>query len=467
MSHSKTLFNPFFKEGKISFIMDGFAGSSGKGLLASNLVKYSNNCNFAVSTNGQNASHYYEEKFPDGTEKIILFKVLPTSSVYHEKLDAVYVAQGAAFEPQRLLEEIELTGIPRGKVRIHYKAGIISKQDRDFESGVCNYEGKVNEERQKGTVTSGTTASGAGSVRAKKCMRNPDQRIYAYEYPELQDFLCDTEREIMDRLDAGQSGLFEIAQGFALSSGLSYSKRNTTARNCSITAAMDDAMIPPFYAGNVFINLRTFPIKINNKKWVLKGGIQYYTTNELSLSEVKARFDERLFNFEDNEDYLVKVITKKDIFLTGFDLEKYPNIPYDEIDSYSGDWYRNGWEKPETQEELTWEQVEAQYGGVIDKKAIYTSLTLMPRRVATFSKELLVDAIRYNRPSKDSEIFLSLNFCNWLDKEIEGKTKLTDTTHKVIEWLESNFDVIDEFDNVSLSILGTGKWVGEFISFPR
>lgn len=466
MEHSKTLFNHFFKKGKISFLMDGFAGSSGKGLLASNLVKYSDNCNFAVSTNGQNASHYYEEKFPDGTEKIILFKVLPTSSVYHEKLNAVYVAQGAAFEPQRLFEEIELTGIPRNKVKIHYKAGVISQQDRDFESGVCDYEGRVNEERQKGTVTSGTTASGAGSVRAKKCMRNPDQHIYAYEYPELQEFLCDTEREIMDRLDDGQSGLFEIAQGFALSYGLSYSKRNTTSRNSTVTAAMDDAMISPYYAGNVFINLRTYPIKINSQKWVLKGGVEYYKTNELSLSEVKQRFEERLFGFVDDGEF-VSVITKRDIFLTGFDLENYPNIQYDIVDSYSGDWYRQGWEKPETQEELTWEQVEAQYGDKIDKKAIYTSLTLMPRRVATFSKELLVDAIRYNRPSEDCGVFLSLNFCNWLDKEIEGKTDKIDLTDKVIDWIDDNFAAIDNFKNVKLSILGTGKWVGEFICFQE
>lgn len=466
MSHSKTLFNHFFKKGRISFLLDGFAGSSGKGLLASNIIKYSNNCNFVVSTNGQNASHYYEEKFEDGTEKIILFKVLPTSSVYHEKLDAVYIAQGAAFEPQRLLEEIELTGIPRNKVKLHYKAGIISKQDRDFESGVCDYEGRINEERQKGTVTSGTTASGAGSVRAKKCMRNPDQKIYAYEYPELYEFLCDTEREIMDRLDAGQSGLFEIAQGFALSSGLSYSKRNTTARNCSITAAMDDAMIPPYYTGNVFINLRTYPIKINNKKWVLKGGKIYADIKNLLYDEVRQQFDERLFDLSDDGE-TISVITKKDVFLTGFDLENYPNISYDTIDSYSGDWYRNGWEEPETQEELIWEQVEEQYGGKIDKKAIYTSLTLMPRRVGTFSKELLIDAIRYNRPSKDSEIFLSLNFCNWLDKEVEGKTDKHDLTTKVIDWLDENFVVIDDFKNVSLSILGTGKWVGEFISFQE
>jgi len=464
MKHSQTTFNYFFAEGKISFLLDGFAGSSGKGLLSSNIVKNSTNCNFAISTNGQNASHYYEEKFPDGSEKIILFKVLPTSSVYHKKLDAVYVCQGAAFEPKRLLEEIELTGIPRHKVRIHYKAGIISQQDRDFESGVCDYEGNINKERQKGTVTSGTTASGAGAVRAKKCMRNPDQKIYAYEYPELQEFLCDTEREIMYRLDSGQSGLFEIAQGFALSYGLSYSKRNTTARNCSITAAIDDAMIAPFYIGNVFINLRTHPIKINNMKWVLKGDVPYYVTAELSLAEAKARFEERLFNFVDNG-IVITVITKKDIFLTGFDLEKYPEIPYEVVDSYSGDWYRNGWEKPETQEELTWEQVEEQYGDKINKKAIYTSLTLMPRRVGSFSTELLEDSIRYNMPPSGYKVYLSLNFCNWLDKEIEGKTEVQDITEKVENWINKNIDsvVLNFKGSVKLAILGTGKWVDEFI----
>lgn len=463
MSHSKTLFNPFFKKGKINFVLDSGAGSSGKGLLASNLIKFSTNCNFAVSTNGQNASHYYEEKFEDGTTKTILFKVLPTASVYHEKLDAVYVAQGAAFEPQRLLEEIELTGIPRHKVKVHYKAGIITKPDRDFESGVCDYEGRLNAERQKGTVTSGTTASGAGSVRAKKCMRNPDQKIYAYEYPELQEFLCDTEREIMDRLDNEQSGLFEIAQGFALSYGLSYSKRNTTSRNCSVAAALDDAMIAPYYAGNVFLNLRTYPIKINSKKNVLIGGVIYAEYDNLSLEDAINMYEERLFDIISVGTSL-KIITKKDIFLTGYDLEKYTNIPYKTIDSYSGDWYRNGWEKPETQQELTWDQVEKQYGDKIDRQAIYTSLTLMPRRVATFSKEMLIDSIKYNRPSDGCSIFLSLNFCNWLDKNIEGKTDKCYLTDKVIDWIEENFKDIDKFENVHLSILGTDKWVGSFIS---
>ena len=470
---SDTRFNYFFAKGKVNYLFDISAGSSGKGLLSANLIKHSNNCRFAITSNAPNASHYVEEKQADGTIKTVLFKCLPSAAFYHEKLEAIYVTQGSVIEIEQLFHELELTGCPPEKIRIHYKTGVVSQIDADFEAGLCDFDGNYFDERRSGTLKGGTTASGSGAVRAKKCLRKPDQKLYAYEYDELKPFLCDTEREIMQRLRIGQAGLHEIAQGFALSYGLSYNKRNSTARNCTVAAALDDSLLPPSVVGNVMGNARTFPIKIHNYKYELIPDVQFAYFSKLdgvNPDGLEKAYDTRLFEFV-NRDGDVLVMTRRNVFLTGYDMKRYPMLKYNRIESYSGDWYRSGWDSPELQREISWEDVETAYGKTIDDKTKFTSLTLLPRRVATFSSALLRDAINYNRPPEPYKFYVAINFVNWLDSSIEGFSSddvmAIDSipSASVRKWLKENVTFMIDDDDVpaQLALLETSRFVGDFI----
>lgn len=269
-THNPRTFNDVFQPGKITFVIDNSFGSSGKGKICASLIKYSDNVSFISGCNSPNASHWTQDTLSDGTSFEYCFKVLPSASYMHHKLDKIFLCQGSSFAIKDLLKEISDLGIPREKLRIHYKAGIISQQDCDFEAGLCDFDGNYYEQRHDGTIKSGSTCSGSGALLAKKAVRKPSQKIYAYEYPELSEFLCDTEQEIMILLDSGKSGLHEIAQGFPLSNGLSFNKRHCTSRNVTVCAALNDMLIPPYYCGNVVINTRTHAIRINSKKAIPK-----------------------------------------------------------------------------------------------------------------------------------------------------------------------------------------------------
>lgn len=537
--------NNFFLEGKIGFLLDASAGSSGKGCTAAFLVRNSNNCNFLITSNSSNASHTVKSK-ADNID--FVFKCLPSASVYHEKLDAIFICAGATFEIDTLFKEIEYTKIPRNKVKIHPRAAVITDIDIDFEKGLCDLDGNYFKNTGDGTIKTGSTCSGSGAVLAKKTVRNKTLKV-ASDYPELEEFICRTEVEIMKMLDMGKSGLFEIGQGFQLSRDYIFAP-NTTARNVTVSSALNDAMLPPTVVGNVCINNRTFPIRINSKKYVSKEGS---VDTFMSESEIPKKYkSNRLFKIthtsqlfplgtvvysktldttgvifsnlhEDNtydvmingkielldslslvNDYKVnscvihnqdgkigKVVKIPDVpnsvvvhffedkepvsvlkseIVYSEDDKDFPRyyvtsvgglhltwyeinsglVDYDEIDSFSGHGYPD-------QKELTWQQVTNLSGS---PKPLFeaTTLTKLPRRVFTFSKTNLEDAIKYNQtPHK---IFLALNFCNYVDYEMYGNRDFL--TKKMVDWLNDNINpVVSKFPNVGLRYLSTTEFIDD------
>jgi hypothetical protein len=167
-------------------------------------------------------------------------------------------------------------------------------------------------------------------------------------------------------------------------------------------AGMDDMMLPVHYAGNVVINLRTYPIRINSNKYL--DGERHMTWDEVQK----------------------------------FDREK---KPYQVVKYDSGPGYPD-------QEETTWDEVTKASGSKTPIMEI-TSVTKLPRRVFTFSKQNLKQTIEYNRGN--GWTFLSVNFVNYLDSDMTGRrgmTHLDNTndkliTQKVKDWLYEN--ILDVF----------------------
>lgn len=408
--------NNFFETGKLSFVMDGAAGSSGKSLISSYLVKHADNVDFLVSAFTPNASHTVCDD--EGNE--FVFKIFCGGSQYHEKLGAVYIADNAAIELDQLWEEIKYLGIPRSKVRISPRCAIVQQIDKDFEAGLCDLDGKYYDEQGDGTVATGSTCSGSGTVIAKKCVRNKTL-VTAKDIDQLSEMIYPMS-EIVDRLENGEIGLMEIAQGYPLSVNHHQFAPYTTSRNVTVGNALNDAMIPPKYAGNLLLNWRTHPIKIHNKKYKC-----LETGRFLNWDEVQSG-----------------------------------STPYEEIQSYSGDFY-------DDQEELTWEEITERSGSETPLMEC-TTLTKLPRRIATFSRQNLVEAIKFNNTG--GKIWLCVNFCNYVTAEVYGERffeEVTDDHHlrAIHGWAEDNIiSVLDSepsFTNVSIKYLGTGPKIEDRI----
>jgi hypothetical protein len=239
--------------------------------------------------------------------------------------------------------------------------------------------------------------------------------VLAKDTPSLEPFLCDTQIEIMERLERGESGLFEIAQGYQLSL-MSKFYPKATSRNVSVAAALDDALLPPVVAGPFIANLRTFPIRVNSNKYV-------------RISDGK--------------------------ILTWAEWGQTPEPDRKKIVGDSGGWYAD-------QLELTWEDISKNAGKTIFEQ---TSLTKLPRRVASFSRIVLDEGLRFNDIGDD--IYISINFMNYVDGSVEGKRTTEDImTTKVKSWIKENilrYGLGSYWDRVRGYYIGTWKTIDDSI----
>lgn len=398
-----------FDPGKLTFVLDASFGSSGKGKLSAFLTEVYRP-DFLVTSNSANASHTVS----DGS-KTIVFKALPSGSFYHERVKAVYLTAGSSFKIADLLSEIEQTGIPRNKVKIHPLASVITDADAAFERGEIDLDGNPSE--HVGTIATGSTCSGSGASLARKVLRR--KPTFASGFPEIEDLIAVSEKEISNRLSWGETGLFEIGQGFPLSMNHWRFAPHTTSRNVTVSAALNDAMLPPAVAGPVILNFRTYPIRINSKKFIGEDG------QHLAYEQVLA------------------------------------GVPHKVVDSYSGSWYPD-------QEEITWEDVETWRGAPIASSIKNTTLTKLPRRIATFSDINLLEAVAYNRTSAT---FFSVNFINHLDAELEGTSGVVNgevfpDSPKVQEWLSKHFNKASG-GMEAIAFYGTGMNVNDMIVNSR
>lgn len=241
---------------------------------------------------------------------------------------------------------------------------------------------------------------GIGACNARKILRHPSM-LYARDIPELKDMLCDVPAEIMARLDRGESGFGELAQGFTLSLNHQKFLGYTTSRNVTVAHFMSDLFLPTKYAGNVIINHRTYPIRINSNKYISKDG------RHLTWSEVQS------------------------------------GVEHTTIHGDSGPWY-------DDQKEISWEELSER---ARSKETIMecTSVTKLPRRVATFSKQCLRESIVYNDTGHRK--FVTLNFADYINSSLAGATE---PTKELIKWMEDNVaDVVFDTE-AELLLVGTG-----------
>lgn len=383
------IFNKNQNGGMVVATTDGGAGSSGKGSLNSWL---SDKHDFNMATNNwmSNAGHYTE--LDDGTR--ILVQHIPSAFV--NKNIALYINAGAAIDLEIFQKELstleELGYNIKDRLTIHPHANVITQKDK---------------QRERELIKTGSTFKGCGQALAGKSLRQG--RKLAYRYEQLSPYVADDPDKLTLKLNQdiakGMNVLIEGSQGIDLD--INHAEfPYCTSRQTIPAQLIADAGIAPQAVSNVIINLRTHPIRINNKS--------------------AANPDETCYtgNYWD-----AKEISWEDVAI------------------------QSGWDSEE--------QFIEHYG-----YALMTSVTKMRRRVFEFPKKRfkLVHALCGGLLT-NSNLLYSLNFVNFIDKNVEGETdKEKVLTPKVEKWLQENlYEVINPS---SLKWLRTGPRHSQILELP-
>lgn len=246
-------------------------------------------------------------------------------------------------------------------------------------------------EIERKLIKSGSTFKGCGAALAGKTMRHG--RKLAKDYEELESYIRDMTVELNYGIaEKGMSVLVEGSQGVDLD--INHAEfPYCTSRQTHPTQLVADAGLSPQSVTNVIINLRTNPIRISNTS--AADGTERYSGNYWDAREIS--WDEVAIN-------------------AGLDPEEF-KTKYD--------------------------------------FAMYTSVTKKIRRVFEFPKKraYFVHAL-CGGLINDGTLLYSLNFANFIDNSVEGKTVYKDVmTEKMTKWIDEN---LNHLPNMQLKWIRTG-----------
>lgn len=241
------------KKGKFNCIVDSAHGSSAKGAASTRLVDIFKVPNVS-SCNFPNAGHTAVQ----GEVKFIS-KCLPTPAF----LNAVglakpnlWIGPGSGFFLEQLKKELKETRYDRradDTLNIHERAVVVTDRHIAMES-----PGGL-----QSTEYISSTMSGSGAAFAEKAMRRPE--VITTKQAELATLApMDFMRAVRRELTMGRSFMHEVSQGFALSVNHGTHYPTCTFRDCTSQQAFADFLITPDLVGDVYLNVRSFPIRVGN-----------------------------------------------------------------------------------------------------------------------------------------------------------------------------------------------------------
>ena len=194
--------NRFFHPGELTTIMDGGAGSSGKGKLSSYITENADNWTFACNAFAPQAGHWV--RLDDGSQ--YFYQTLNGCAYNVDKYEKLYLGPGAMIELPALFREIVDNKVPDHKLGISPLAMILEDFDTSFERGLAGFDGAPLTSAHLGTMKHGSTCHGVGSANARRVLRTSSVRT-AKDIPELQKYLCDVPAEISAPLDISETVL--------------------------------------------------------------------------------------------------------------------------------------------------------------------------------------------------------------------------------------------------------------------
>lgn len=268
------------KAGKVNLIVDGTHGSSGKGKIATYLADR-DRPEILLSTNMPNAGH--TAVLPNVK---FISKILPTPAILNSDTYRPIVVLGASssFFLERLFQEIEECKLLKSQVIIHPRAGIVTAEHAERERGTLD-----------GPKSIASTMQGCGTFLSDKILRRPGLKL-AKDFPELagmvaQEYLPFLLREHM-RVQ-GKTLFGEVSQGIGLDIHHGSHYPNCTSRSCTPMQFLTDLGLTHRDVGDVYLNLRTYPIRVGNivedGKTLGYSGDFYADAQEVTWEEVGKR----------------------------------------------------------------------------------------------------------------------------------------------------------------------------------
>jgi adenylosuccinate synthase len=240
-------------------------------------------------------------RFEDGTKFVA--KAIPTAAILRKVkglgIDC-FVSPGSGFDPVQLIKEWEECGHPN--LRIHERASIVTAEHKSREAS-----------GEDSTKHVASTMQGSAAAMVDKILRKSGVALAANMWAPVYgldvDGLEGRLKELVDNvkvhdalefrtmtrnmISSGQTWLHEGSQGYALSIDHGSHYPHCTSRNCTLQQAMDHMAIPPSMVGDVYLNLRSYPIRVGN---VVEDGVQkgysgdfYPDCEELTWEEVAKR----------------------------------------------------------------------------------------------------------------------------------------------------------------------------------
>jgi adenylosuccinate synthase len=351
-----------FKPNRVSVVMGAQTGSEAKGCASALLAKIGRP-GVLLTANSRNSSHTVTDS---SVSRSGVVKVLPAGAFYWGYQDYrpyIFIGPGAAFKPEDLKKEVEMLEVPRTHLFIHPLAAIVTPEDEGLENGTHDFNGKPIADRDLALSRTGTTGSGSGAARAKRALRRATMARdvnAVWEYAQPRGDINETIANCYN------GALLDGSQGFQLSNyGPHYPY--CTSRSTSVASFLSETCVAPALLNSVVGVNRTFPIRIASNRYLHNGA--FLTQVEIDALRADGRGDE------------IQV-----------------------VEGSSG-----GWETDQT--ELTWDEIRSYAGW--DVPSEITTLTKLPRRIATMSEIAWRDFVRLN--NAPGGVFMFLTFLNYLN----------------------------------------------------
>jgi len=172
------------------------------------------------------------------------------------------MAAGMVIELSVLLDEIGRCQVTPDRLVIDRNACVMSQVDSDNEAA-----GSLRDRI-------GSTLSGTGSATARKVLRDPTLML-ARDISALRPYIGNVAELLNEHLDNDMTVVVEGTQGFGLSLHHSDLYPFATSRDTTAAAFLSESGLSPLLVSDVYVVLRTYPIRVAGNSGPLPGEITW------------------------------------------------------------------------------------------------------------------------------------------------------------------------------------------------
>ena len=242
----------------VSIVVGGHYGDEGKGKMVAYLAEKDSPDVIGRAGVGPNAGHTI---YVDGKK----YGLRMITCGFVNEASELLIGAGVLVDPERLLEEVEMTGCG-DRIHVDPRCAVIEEKHRELDSQTG---GRI-----------GTTGSGCGPANADRVNRVARQ---AKDFPELKDYLTDVPQKVNDVIAGGGEVLVEASQGFGLS--LYYGNYPyVTSKDTSASTAAADMGLGPTRVDEVYVIYKAYMSRVGKDPYV-----KPLSDNEIEASSLWSR----------------------------------------------------------------------------------------------------------------------------------------------------------------------------------